>query len=119
MKANGQKISLVSAAVKVLSKTSKPMSADDIVEKAKGCGWKPGAGLTPAATLAAAMMREARDSESPRFAKVGRGLWTLASKAKAKDIVTPGRAGPRKPAPKTKGKAKAKAPKAKRTAKAK
>ena len=71
------------AAAKVLADAGKAMRCGEIVEKMLGKGlWKTG-GKTPAATINAAMLREARDKgKGSRFKKAGRGLFALTEKGR-------------------------------------
>ena len=80
-KADGKKkpkrVSALDAAAQVLESAGKPMRAQELIAAmAEQDLWKSPAGLTPHATLHAAMLREigAKGSAS-RFRKVDRGLF--------------------------------------------
>lgn len=79
-----KRLSALGAAAQVLAGSKQPMNVKDLMSQieAKGLWTSPG-GKTPAATLAAAVMREIKDkAQASRFRKAGRGLFT-ASKATA------------------------------------
>ena len=81
-KAPAKKLSQIAAAVQVLRRARKPMSAREMVEamEAKGLWSSPG-GKTPEATLYASIIREiAKKGADARFVKADRGRFTLASK---------------------------------------
>jgi len=81
-KAPAKKLSQIAAAVQVLRRARKPMSAREMVEamEAKGLWSSPG-GKTPEATLYASIIREiAKRGDEARFVKADRGRFTLASK---------------------------------------
>lgn len=80
-KPDGEKrgMSLLDAAVKVLSVFKNPLSPREIVEKAVEKGyWTPGAGLTPWDTVKAAMICEiSKKGKESRFTKPEPGKYTL------------------------------------------
>lgn len=67
---NGNKFSLLDAAVKALKEKRKPMNTKDIVEHVNKRGWwKPGEGKTPTATLYSAFLREMEKGKESRVRK--------------------------------------------------
>jgi len=68
------------AAAKVLTDAGEPLDSKTIVERAIEQGlWKTG-GKTPAATIYAAMLREAqKKGDASRFRKASRGKFEIAS----------------------------------------
>ena len=77
------RLSALDAAAKVLAESDKPMRVGEVVQaiEAKGL-WKSKAGKTPAATVAAAIIREiAAKGKDSRFKKVDRGLFTVTAHA--------------------------------------
>jgi hypothetical protein len=79
-----RKMSGLDAAAKVLAESATPLNAKAIVEQAAAKGyWTSPGGKTPAGTIYAAMLIEARKKGSDsRFAKVGRGQWALTDAGK-------------------------------------
>lgn len=81
-KAGGEKkpkrISALDAAAQVLAKAAKPMRSQELIAAMAEQGlWRSPGGMTPHATLYAAMIREAQDKgNASRFRKVGRGLFS-------------------------------------------
>jgi hypothetical protein len=77
-----KRVSALDAAAQVLAKASKPMRAQELIAAmAEQNLWKSPGGKTPAGTLYAAMMREARDKgDASRFRKVERGQFAFAGK---------------------------------------
>ena len=77
-----KRVSALDAAVQVLAKTGRPMRAQELIAAMAEQGlWSSPAGKTPAATLYAAMLREARDKgDASRFRKVGPGQFEFAGK---------------------------------------
>jgi hypothetical protein len=76
-------MSLINAAAHILAQDNQePLRCKDIVEQAIAQKlWQPGKGLTPAATLSAAIMREIKTKgDDSRFAKAERGMFTIAQK---------------------------------------
>jgi hypothetical protein len=75
-----KKVSGLDAAAQVLADKGEPMTCGDIVNTMLAKGLWTTHGKTPAATIYSAMLREidAKPGES-RFAKTGRGLFTLAT----------------------------------------
>jgi hypothetical protein len=74
-----KKPSGLDAAAKVLAEAKEPLGAKEMVGQmlAKGL-WRTG-GKTPSATIYSAILREIRDKgDASRFAKAGRGKFTLA-----------------------------------------
>jgi hypothetical protein len=66
------------AAVKVLSEHGQPMSCRDLVSKMIGSGLWTTSGKTPTATINASLHKEIKTKgAASRFAKTGRGLFTL------------------------------------------
>lgn len=82
--AKPRKLSLLSAAAKVLSESKEPMRASDMLEAVTKRGlWKSPKGKTPEASLYAAMIREiAAKDKSARFRKTGPGLFAATAAAK-------------------------------------
>jgi hypothetical protein len=79
-KAKGDgKLSAIDAAAKVLAETGRAMSAKELIEAMAAKGyWTSPNGLTPHATLFAAISREVRTKgKNSRFAKPERGKFTL------------------------------------------
>lgn len=75
---SGGKLSLIDAAIEVLGKAKEPMNCKEMVQAVFDAKlWAPGTGKTPHATLYSAILRDLK-SETPRFAKVDRGQFTLA-----------------------------------------
>ncbi len=74
----GAKLSLVKAALQILS-DGRPRSTGEIVKEAvENRLWEPGKGKTPAQTLYSAIARDLA-SDEPRFAKCAeRGRFTVA-----------------------------------------
>jgi hypothetical protein len=76
-----KRLSGLDAAAKVLAETSEPMSCKTIVEHIITNGLWQTKGLTPAATIYAAIIREiATKGAHARFRKVGRGKFTRTAK---------------------------------------
>lgn len=75
------KLSQMAAADRVLAETNEPMTCKAMVEamSAKGYWSSPG-GKTPEATLYASILRDLKKGKAARFAKVDRGLFSLAIK---------------------------------------
>jgi hypothetical protein len=72
-----RKPSLLSKAAEVLSKATEPMNIRQLLA---AVDWTtPKGGLTPGATLSAAIQREIAKAAHPRFKKVGHGLFAAAS----------------------------------------
>lgn len=74
-----KKMSALDAAAKVLGEAKQPLNTKAMIERmsAKGYWTSPG-GLTPHATLYAAILREINlKGKEARFTKVDRGLFTL------------------------------------------
>jgi len=75
------KMSGLDAAAKVLAEAAEPLNCQAIVERALAQGYWQTAGKTPSATVYAAIVREiAQKGDASRFAKAGRGKFTLAGK---------------------------------------
>jgi len=73
-------LSGLDAAAQVLGRAKEPLDAKTIAERAIAAGWKTN-GLTPHATLYAAMIREiAAKGKESRFAKADKGRFTAAGK---------------------------------------
>ncbi|MCC6579525.1 MAG: winged helix-turn-helix domain-containing protein [Phycisphaeraceae bacterium] len=72
---NPKKLSLLDAAAHVLAESNEPMTVKQMLEQVIARNlWMPGAGKTPHATLAAAIIREiAGKGDKARFTKVDRG----------------------------------------------
>ena len=69
--------SLLELAAKVLAETKKPMKCHEMVDAARAKGWETN-GLTPWATLSAAILREIQTKgDRARFRKVGPGEFEL------------------------------------------
>ena len=76
------KLSGLDAAAQILKEAGEPMRCKDIVEKMLAKGLWTTNGKTPASTLYSAMLREIDTKPgASRFAKTGRGLFTLTAKA--------------------------------------
>lgn len=77
-KSNHQKrASGLDLAAEVLAKAGTPLNAKTIAERVIAAGWKTN-GLTPQATLFAAIHREiAKKGKASRFKKVGRGQFAI------------------------------------------
>ena len=73
------KLSLVKAAIAVLTESEEAMNTKSIVAAAKERGlWSPGAGKTPEQTLYSAMTREIKErGAGARFKLVARGMFQL------------------------------------------
>ena len=73
------KLSLVKAAIAILTESDEALNSKTIVAKAKEQGlWTPGAGKTPEQTLYSAMVREIKTKAAQaRFKLVGRGQFAL------------------------------------------
>lgn len=73
-------LSALEAAAKVLSNAAQPMGCRQMITAMGAQGlWVSPNGKTPAATLAAAMLREIKlKGRESRFKKVGRGLFAFA-----------------------------------------
>lgn len=76
-----KKMSAINAAALVLAEEKRPMSADELVEvMGKRRYWSSPSGLTPEATLAAAIYVEIKNKgDESRFTKVERGMFALTS----------------------------------------
>jgi hypothetical protein len=77
-------MSLINAAAHILAQGNRePMRCKDIVEQAIEQNlWQPGKGLTPSATLSAAIMREIKTKgDASRFVKAERGKFTITTEA--------------------------------------
>ena len=72
-----KKLSCVTAAIKVLSESTEPLNAKEIIDAmvAKGYWTSPG-GKTPHATLYSAILREMAKGDASRFVKSERGRFT-------------------------------------------
>jgi restriction endonuclease Mrr len=78
---NDKKLSFKKAAIKILERTDKPMTALEITKIAIEENFIDSSGETPEATMAAQIYVDInRDKNSP-FRKVGRGLFTLKRKS--------------------------------------
>ncbi len=75
----GDQMSGLDAAAKVLEEAGEPLSCKAIVERAFEAGYWRSDGKTPAATVYSAILREIqKKGEESRFRKVERGKFTLA-----------------------------------------
>lgn len=74
------KLSFKKAAVKILERSDKPMTAAEITKIALEENLIASTGETPEATMAAQIYVDIKDKNSP-FLKVGRGLFTLKKKS--------------------------------------
>ena len=72
-----KKLSCVTAAIKVLTESTEPLNAKEIIDAmvAKGYWTSPG-GKTPHATLYSAILREMAKGDASRFVKSERGRFT-------------------------------------------
>jgi hypothetical protein len=77
-KAEG-KLSAIAAAAKILGETGQPMTAGELIEAMAAKGyWTSPRGLTPQATLFAALSREvSTKGKDSRFVKAERGKFAL------------------------------------------
>jgi hypothetical protein len=82
--AKPKKLSALDAAAKVLAETGTPMRCQELIDAMAARGyWTSPKGLTPAATLYAAMQNEiAKKGADARFQKTERGLFALAQVTK-------------------------------------
>ncbi len=73
----GKKLSCVTAAIKVLTESTEPLNAKEIIDAmvAKGYWTSPG-GKTPHATLYSAILRDLAKGDASRFLKMERGRFT-------------------------------------------
>ena len=73
------KLSAIDAAAKILGETGQPMTAQELIEAMAAKGyWTSPRGLTPQATLFAAISREVRaKGKDARFVKAERGKFAL------------------------------------------
>ena len=78
-----RKPGIVTVAAGILRKAGKPMTCQEMVDKALADGLWQTKGKTPAATLYSALLRETRKGQASRFKKVDRGLFALAKEASA------------------------------------
>jgi HB1, ASXL, restriction endonuclease HTH domain len=76
--AGEKRLSCVAAALKVLSESSEPMNAQELITamEAKGYWTSPG-GKTPHATLYSAILRDLAKGDDSKFAKSERGRFTV------------------------------------------
>ena len=76
------RVSMLDAAAEVMKDALRPMSAKELIAAMEKAGhWKSPAGNTPHCSLSAAIFRELKHKENPRFKKTGRGLFALADEA--------------------------------------
>ena len=75
-----QKFRALDAAAKVLEEAKAPMSCGEMIEAMSAKGyWSSPNGLTPAATLSSAILRDLKtNGDASRFAKTGRGKFARA-----------------------------------------
>ena len=74
----GAKMSILAAAARLLSETTKPMRCKEIVDAAIERGlWARGTGKTPDRTLCAAFQRDGKKGNGSQFVKVARGQYCL------------------------------------------
>ena len=75
-----KKLSMLDAAVKILSESDEPMTTKALIEQMAAKGyWSSPNGKTPAQTLYAAILRETqKKGAEARFVKADRGLFKLA-----------------------------------------
>ena len=76
--AGEKRLSCVTAALKVLSESSEPMNAQELITamEAKGYWTSPG-GKTPHATLYSAILRDLAKGDDSKFVKTERGRFTM------------------------------------------
>ena len=76
--AGEKRLSCVTAALKVLSESSEPMNAQELITamEAKGYWTSPG-GKTPHATLYSAILRDLAKGDDSKFVKTERGRFTV------------------------------------------
>jgi len=74
-----KKFSMLDAAAQVLKNSQVPMNCKEIVAAMESSGlWTPGKGLTPIATISAAIGVEIRRKPNPRFRKTAPGMFEYA-----------------------------------------
>jgi len=74
-----KKFSMLDAAAGVLKNSQVPMNCKEIVAAMESSGlWTPGRGLTPIATVSAAIGVEIRRKPNPRFRKTAPGMFEYA-----------------------------------------
>ena len=75
--ASEKKLSCVTAAIKVLTESTEPLNAKEMIDAmvAKGYWTSPG-GKTPHATLYSAIIRDMAKGDASRFVKAERGRFT-------------------------------------------
>ncbi|MCW5776866.1 MAG: winged helix-turn-helix domain-containing protein, partial [Phycisphaeraceae bacterium] len=80
--AKPKRLSALDAAARVLAETGRPMKAREMITEMEAGGlWKSPSGMTPDATLYAAITREiAAKGAEARFAKAGRGSFACNGK---------------------------------------
>ncbi len=76
-----KKISFKKAAIKILERTDKPMTAIEITKIALEEDLIDSSGDTPEATMAAQIYVDINKDKNSPFRKVGRGLFTLKKKS--------------------------------------
>ena len=74
-----KKLSMLDAAAEALKNSQVPMNCKEIVAAMESSGlWTPGRGLTPIATISAAIGVEIRRKPNPRFRKTAPGMFEYA-----------------------------------------
>ncbi|MFZ5554991.1 MAG: HTH domain-containing protein [Bacteroidota bacterium] len=76
-----KKLSFKKAAIKILERTDKPMTAAEITKIAMEENLIDSSGETPEATMAAQIYVDINKDKNSPFRKVGRGLFTLKKKS--------------------------------------
>jgi hypothetical protein len=79
-----QKLSALDAAAQVLARSKGPLTCPELIDQMQAEGlWQTTNGKTPVATLNASLHRELKlKGDASRFAKAGRGKFTLATTPK-------------------------------------
>lgn len=73
-----KKLSCIAAALKVLSESSEPMNAQEMIAAMTAAGyWTSPGGKTPHATLYSAILRELAKGDESRFVKTERGRFSV------------------------------------------
>ncbi len=76
------KMSMLNAAAEILKGVSHSMSAKELIVAMEDAGlWKSPKGATPWNSVSAAISKEIRHKENPRFQKTGKGLFSLVDGA--------------------------------------
>jgi hypothetical protein len=77
-----QKMSMLDAVVEILKDASHPMSSKELIAAMEDANlWKSPGGKTPSNTLSAAILRECKAKENPRFNKPAPGKFEIAERS--------------------------------------